>query len=115
MASDSEMDVDAPRVNGTGAGTVEDLAFAAVHPSTPQEMGPQLSQTTLPSTEIPGSPIDPNQSFKTEVIDDRPVIAVIPSSMTPPPSTQVAASNGASRRAYSNSQQSALSRRPLPF
>ncbi|KAL7898078.1 hypothetical protein HDV63DRAFT_375216 [Trichoderma sp. SZMC 28014] len=108
MASDSEMDVDAPRVNGTGAGTVEDLAFAAVHPSTPQEMGPQLSQTTLPSTEIPGSPIDPNQSFKTEVIDDRPVIAVIPSSMTPPPSTQVAASNGASRRAYSNSQQSAL-------
>ncbi|KAM0460720.1 hypothetical protein ACHAPV_001248 [Trichoderma viride] len=107
MASDLEMDVDAPRVNGTGAGTVEDLAFAAVHPSTPQEIGP-LSQTTLPSTEIPGSPIDPNQSFKTEVIDDRPAIAVIPSSMTPPPSTQVAASNGASRRAYSNSQQSAL-------
>ncbi|KAL7918025.1 hypothetical protein ACQKWADRAFT_305223 [Trichoderma austrokoningii] len=107
MASDSEMDVDAPRVNGTGAGTVEDLAFVAVNPSTPQETGP--SQTTLPTTEVPGSPIDPpNQSFKTEVIDDRPAIAVIPSSMTPPPSTQVAASNGASRRAYSNSQQSVL-------
>ncbi|KAL7787875.1 Thiolase, N-terminal domain-containing protein [Trichoderma ceciliae] len=119
MVSDSE--VDAPRVNGagadadagtdagTGAGTVEDLAFAILDPSTPQETGPQpSSQTTLPSTEVPGSPIDPNQSFKTEAIDDRPAITVIPSSLTPPPSTQVAVSNGASKRTYSNSQQSAL-------
>ncbi|EHK23620.1 uncharacterized protein TRIVIDRAFT_10779, partial [Trichoderma virens Gv29-8] len=67
-----------------------------------------LSQITLPSTEMPGSPIDANQSFKTEVMDDRPAITVIPSSLTPPPSTQVAPSNGASRRTYSNSQQSAL-------
>jgi acetyl-CoA acyltransferase 1 len=103
MVSDSE--ADAPRVNGT----VEDLAFGALDPSTPQETGLQpSSQTTLPSTEIPGSPIDPNQSFKTEAMDDRPAITVIPSSLTPPPSTQVAASNGASRRTYSNSQQSAL-------
>ncbi|KAM0265718.1 hypothetical protein ACHAQJ_000152 [Trichoderma viride] len=107
MASDSE--VDAPRVNGAGAGNVEDLAFGALDPSTPQETGLQASsQTTLPSTEIPGSPIDLNQSFKTEAVDDRPAITVIPSSLTPPPSTQVAVSNGASRRAYSNSQQSAL-------
>ncbi|RFU78539.1 fad-dependent oxidoreductase-like enzyme [Trichoderma arundinaceum] len=105
MASDSE--ADAPRVNGTGA--VDELAFGTLDPSTPQETGPQpSSQITLPSTEMPGSPIDPNQSFKTEAMDDRPAITVIPSSLTPPPSTQVAVSNGASRRAYSNSQQSAL-------
>ncbi|KAH6605931.1 fad-dependent oxidoreductase-like enzyme [Trichoderma cornu-damae] len=103
MASDSE--AEAPRVNGAA----EDLAFGAVDPSTPQEAGPQpSSQTTLPSTEVPGSPIDPGQSFKTEAADDRPAMTVIPSSLTPPPSTQVAVSNGASRRAYSNSQQSAL-------
>ncbi|KAL6875264.1 Thiolase, N-terminal domain-containing protein [Trichoderma novae-zelandiae] len=67
-----------------------------------------LSQTTLPSTEVPGSPMDAAQSFKTEAMDDRPAITVIPSSLTPPPSTQVAAGNGASRRTYSNSQQSTL-------
>ncbi|EGR49033.1 uncharacterized protein TRIREDRAFT_3835 [Trichoderma reesei QM6a] len=67
-----------------------------------------LSQTTLPSTEVPGSPMDAGQSFKTEAVDDRPAITVIPSSLTPPPSTQVAAGNGASRRTYSNSQQSTL-------
>ncbi|KAK4073829.1 hypothetical protein Trihar35433_3303 [Trichoderma harzianum] len=105
MASDSE--VDAPRVNGT----VEDAVLGGLDPSTPQEHetgAHPLSQITLPSTEMPGSPIDANQSFKTEVMDDRPAITVIPSSLTPPPSTQVAASNGASRRTYSNSQQSAL-------
>ncbi|PKK54635.1 hypothetical protein CI102_599 [Trichoderma harzianum] len=105
MASDSE--VDTPRVNGT----VEDAVLGGLDPSTPQEHetgAHPLSQITLPSTEMPGSPIDANQSFKTEVMDDRPAITVIPSSLTPPPSTQVAASNGASRRTYSNSQQSAL-------
>ncbi|UKZ49919.1 hypothetical protein TrVGV298_004174 [Trichoderma virens] len=105
MASDSE--VDAPRVNGT----VEDAVLGGLDPSTPQEHetgAHPLSQITLPSTEMPGSPIDANQSFKTEVMDDRPAITVIPSSLTPPPSTQVAPSNGASRRTYSNSQQSAL-------
>jgi hypothetical protein len=61
----------------------------------------------LPSTEIPASPIDPNQSFKTEINDDRPATMVIPSSLTPPPSTQVAAHSNARRR-FSQSQQSAL-------
>ncbi|KAL7938759.1 hypothetical protein V8C35DRAFT_289111 [Trichoderma chlorosporum] len=105
MTSDSE--ADAPRVNGT----VEDHVLGGLDPSTPQEHDAgahPLSQITLPSTEIPGSPMDTNQSFKTEAMDDRPAITVIPSSLTPPPSTQVAASNGASRRTYSNSQQSAL-------
>ncbi|KAL6893060.1 hypothetical protein HDV57DRAFT_483745 [Trichoderma longibrachiatum] len=103
MASDSE--ADAPRVNGS----VEDLAPGSLDPATPQDVGiHSLSQTTLPSTEVPGSPMDAGQSFKTEAVDDRPAITVIPSSLTPPPSTQVAAGNGASRRTYSNSQQSTL-------
>ncbi|KJZ75419.1 hypothetical protein HIM_05115 [Hirsutella minnesotensis 3608] len=75
-------------------------------PSTPQELGPapSLSQITLPSTEIPGSPIDPNQSFRTEPID--PTDTVVPSSLTPPPSSQVAAHNACSqlRRNPSQSQ-----------
>jgi len=51
---------------------------------------PLSSQITLPSTEGPSSPIDPGQSFKTEANDERvPSSAVIPSSLTPPPSSQV--------------------------
>ncbi|KAI5464864.1 hypothetical protein BGZ63DRAFT_470872 [Mariannaea sp. PMI_226] len=80
-------------------------------PCTPQDLGSQdLSQVTLPSTEIPQSPIDPNESFKTETNDDRPAITVIPSSLTPPPSSQVNAHNmnGRTKRAFSSSQQSTL-------
>lgn len=99
MASEDELDTRQP--NGVAASPLE--------PSTPQDVGllPMSSQVTLPSTEIPGSPIDPNQSFKTEVNDDRPAPMVIPSSLTPPPSTQVATHNNA-RRIFSQSQQSAL-------
>ena len=63
----------------------------------------------LPSTEVPLSPIDPSSSFKTEVNDDRPVTTVIPSSLTPPPSSQIPAPPANSRRvglAPSQSQQS---------
>ncbi|KHO01590.1 uncharacterized protein MAM_00591 [Metarhizium album ARSEF 1941] len=81
-----------------------------VEPSTPEEVGPPplSSQVTLPSTEMPGSPIDPNESFKTEANDEQPATMVIPSSLTPPPSTQVAAHNNARRAAFSQPQQSAL-------
>ncbi|KAF9762855.1 hypothetical protein IL306_003324 [Fusarium sp. DS 682] len=80
----------------------------------PQEAGPQdPAAVTLPSTEIPNSPIDPNESFRTEVNEERPAVTVIPSSLTPPPSTQVNSSNnasqpGPSKRKYSGSQQSTL-------
>ena len=51
------------------------------------------SQVTIPSTEDPGSPVDPIASFRTEVNDDRADAdadaAIIPSSLTPPPSSQV--------------------------
>ncbi|KAK2601984.1 hypothetical protein QQS21_004410 [Conoideocrella luteorostrata] len=99
MASDAEFESHQP------SGVVD----SPVDPSTPQDAGPEpmSSQVTLPSTEIPGSPIDPDQSFKTEANDDRRATMVIPSSLTPPPSTQVAAhKNG--RRTFSQSQQSAL-------
>ncbi|KAF5023224.1 hypothetical protein F66182_4732 [Fusarium sp. NRRL 66182] len=82
-------------------------------PTTPQETGPNdPAQVTLPSTEIPNSPIDPNDSFKTEVNEERPPITVIPSSLTPPPSTQVNSHStnqpGPSKRTLSGSQQSTL-------
>ncbi|KAF4979108.1 hypothetical protein FZEAL_4598 [Fusarium zealandicum] len=82
-------------------------------PATPLETGPQdPSQVTLPSTEIPHSPIDPNDSFRTEVNDERPPVTVIPSSLTPPPSTQtnihITNQAAASKRTFSGSQQSNL-------
>ncbi|KAH8204248.1 hypothetical protein TruAng_001534 [Truncatella angustata] len=78
-------------------------------PSTPPEpeagRGPEamampmaatLSQQSIPSTEAPPSPLDPASSFKTELNDDRPVSPrVIPSSLTPPPSSQPSQPNGA--------------------
>ncbi|OAA70626.1 hypothetical protein ISF_02600 [Cordyceps fumosorosea ARSEF 2679] len=78
-------------------------------PTTPipimdQEQEP-LSQVTLPSTEGPGSPIDPSASFKTEVNDDRPSAIVIPSSLTPPPSSQLGVAANRRTTAFSQSQQ----------
>ncbi|CAH0052031.1 unnamed protein product [Clonostachys rhizophaga] len=79
-------------------------------PSTPQDEGPRdLAQTALPTTEVPASPIDLNQSFRTEVNDDRLDNTIIPSSLTPPPSTQVEPVNGNnSRWTLPRSQQSNL-------
>jgi len=60
-------------------------------PATPRddESIAASSQQTIPSTEAPNSPApDLNSSFKTEVADDR-APSVIPSSLTPPPSSQV--------------------------
>ncbi|CEJ93997.1 hypothetical protein VHEMI09554 [[Torrubiella] hemipterigena] len=85
---------------------MDDQDDAPTAPATPRDSGPNdipLSQVTMPSTEPPGSPLHPNSSFKTEYNDDRPSATVIPSSMTPPPSTQadtaaVAATSAAARR-----------------
>lgn len=55
------------------------------------------SQQSIPSTEGPNSPFDPATSFKTELNDDHnPSSQVIPSSLTPPPSSQVPHTNGVS-------------------
>ncbi|KAI1074752.1 hypothetical protein F5B20DRAFT_562269 [Whalleya microplaca] len=56
-----------------------------------------LSQQSIPSTEGPASPVDPSSSFKTELNDDNTSSSqVIPSSLTPPPSSQLPQPNGAS-------------------
>ena len=112
MSSDSESE--ARRPNGSIAPD-EDLD-APIEPSTPPETGvPDLSQVTLPSTEVPPSPVnEPAGSFRTEVNEDRVATTVIPSSLTPPPSTQVAPVHGQqngspprrSRQLLSHSQES---------
>ncbi|PSR99085.1 hypothetical protein BD289DRAFT_343854, partial [Coniella lustricola] len=69
------------------------------------------SQQSLASTEPPASPADPAESFKTERNDDRPASAgsVVPSSLTPPPSSQVPSNNNASRTAANAMRQRMLS------
>ncbi|KAL0933739.1 FAD-dependent oxidoreductase-like enzyme [Colletotrichum truncatum] len=108
MAADSDAAAQQPN------GTPTDNRSVVDEPTTPQEndvLALNSSQVTLPSTEVPASPIDPNQSFKTEVNDDRmSSAAVIPSSLTPPPSSQVVAhtGHGALQATYGGSQRSAL-------
>lgn len=78
----------------------------------PPDAIPPSSQIALPSTEEdPGSPIDPSVSFKTEANDDRVEAATIPSSLTPPPSTQLNPAADAS----TNSAYLPASQRPALF
>ncbi|TQV97810.1 hypothetical protein V2A60_006467 [Cordyceps javanica] len=77
-------------------------------PTTPMDhVQEPLSQVTLPSTEGPASPIEPSASFKTEVNDDRSSAMVIPSSLTPPPSSQLGPAANRRATAFSQSQQTA--------
>ncbi|KAK4199283.1 hypothetical protein QBC40DRAFT_282232 [Triangularia verruculosa] len=48
-----------------------------------------LSQQSIPATEMPDSPLDHTASFRSDSNDDLAVPTVIPSSLTPPPSSQV--------------------------
>ncbi|KAM0327474.1 hypothetical protein ACHAQA_005762 [Verticillium albo-atrum] len=96
-------------------GSVDDNRSILDDPITPPDndiLAPNSPQVTLPSTETPASPIDDaNASFKTEFNDDRlGSSAIIPSSLTPPPSSQVPshARNGALPSAYIGSQRSTL-------
>ncbi|KAF4435378.1 hypothetical protein F53441_13531 [Fusarium austroafricanum] len=108
MASPTELQAQQPLTGDTII--VRHPRERLAQPVTPQETGPQdPAQETLPSTEIPISPIDPNASFTTQINDDRPAVTVIPSSLTPPPSTQVNSTQpGPSKRKFSGSQQSTL-------
>lgn len=63
----------------------------------------QQSLASLPSTEGPASPAEPGRSFKSELNEDRASASVIPSSLTPPPSSQVP-TNGTNSRAPPSSQ-----------
>jgi acetyl-CoA acyltransferase 1 len=67
------------------ADTEQPDAVVAATPSTPPEPLPSLSQQSMPSTEGPASPSASTSSLKTETNEDR----VIPSSLTPPPSSQL--------------------------
>ncbi|KAG7286455.1 hypothetical protein NEMBOFW57_008766 [Staphylotrichum longicolle] len=64
------------------------------------------SQQSIPPTEAPYSPIEPASSFKTELNEDRPAPSVIPSSLTPPPSSQMpsAGASNANPLGYLSSQ-----------
>ncbi|KAK4099442.1 hypothetical protein N658DRAFT_498373 [Parathielavia hyrcaniae] len=64
-----------------------------------------------PDTEAPNSPIDPSSSFRADLSEDRAAPSVIPSSLTPPPSSQypnaVSAAAG-NTLAYLSSQRSGI-------
>ena len=87
----------------------------SVVPATPQDIGPlPCSQETIPSTQDPASPADPNASFKTELKDDGQVESgAIPSSLTPPPSSQRTAGRNA-RSVFEVSHQALDSLFPPP-
>jgi acetyl-CoA acyltransferase 1 len=89
------MSVDSEPATQVVNGDVDDdrSVLLIEEPCTPQDNEPATipsSQDSLPPTEAPGSPIDPSASFRTEPNDDRfgPGV-IIPSSLTPPPSSQV--------------------------
>ncbi|KAK3682295.1 hypothetical protein B0T22DRAFT_280403 [Podospora appendiculata] len=67
---------------------IRDLIDEPATPLDDDSVGP-LSQQTIPSTEAPNSPIDHAASFRTEPNDDRIDDTIIPSSLTPPLSSQV--------------------------
>ncbi|KAH7040823.1 uncharacterized protein B0I36DRAFT_311577 [Microdochium trichocladiopsis] len=77
--------------------TSHEAAMGNRRPATPPVNGaPVSSQNTIASTEAPGSPIEPAASLKSEPNDDRLTASqsrIIPSSLTPPPSSQVPQSN----------------------
>ena len=87
----------------------------SIVPATPQDTGLlHCSQETIPSTQDPASPAEPNVSFKTELNDDGQVGSVtIPSSLTPPPSSQRPAGRNA-RSVFEVSHQTIDSLFPSP-
>ncbi len=97
---DVEMDIVHNEAGDSNGLLTNGIPYSSVEvPSTPME--PELvvpaSQETILSTEGPGSPMDADDSFRTELNDDNDdadVVVeaesppVIPSSLTPPPSQQ---------------------------
>ncbi|KXX78815.1 hypothetical protein MMYC01_200956 [Madurella mycetomatis] len=92
MSSDSEHS--AQLVDGV---PVQDRTALVDDPFTPHDDESIIisSQQSMPPTEAPNSPIEPASSSRTEVNDDLAAPAVIPSSLTPPPSSQVPNAAGA--------------------
>ncbi|KAI1453349.1 hypothetical protein F4805DRAFT_443903 [Annulohypoxylon moriforme] len=94
----ADADTNDSRPNGIGGSIVEG-GYDHI-PSTPPDVMAvrhSASQHSIPSTEAPNSPTDPHSSFKLELNDDHnPSSQVIPSSLTPPPSSQIPQINGTS-------------------
>ncbi|KAI0007549.1 hypothetical protein F4779DRAFT_591287 [Xylariaceae sp. FL0662B] len=90
---DQDQDQDQDHVPSTPPTATTVAAAASAPPATRLSS----SQQSIPSTEGPVSPVDPSASFKTELNDDNTSSSqVIPSSLTPPPSSQLPQSNGPS-------------------
>ncbi|KKA30651.1 hypothetical protein TD95_004616 [Thielaviopsis punctulata] len=81
MVSESDLSNDVPM----GEDAVASEIHTPVEPDAP--VPTKMSHITLPSTEEPGSPIDPHASFRTE--PNPRADFVIPSSITPPPPSQM--------------------------
>ncbi|KAI8945336.1 hypothetical protein F4801DRAFT_568595 [Xylaria longipes] len=85
------------------------VASPVAQPPTLNPLASSQSQQSIPSTEVPASPVDPSasSSFKTELNDDRlSPPRIIRSSLTPPPSSQVVQNNATAGMplGYANSQ-----------
>ncbi|KAK4145620.1 uncharacterized protein C8A04DRAFT_26619 [Dichotomopilus funicola] len=87
MSSDSEPSAQA--VNGLP--NISTQAPMMDEPTTPldDESVIASSQQSIPPTEAPDSPIEPSSSFNGALSEDRAVAPIIPSSLTPPPSSQI--------------------------
>lgn len=90
-----EMSVDAEPMSQLVGGLLEDdrlspMDDAPTQPATPRDDESVIpaSQQTIPSTEAPNSPVDALASFQSDAHDDAAIVPVIPSSLTPPPSSQ---------------------------
>ncbi|KAK4187407.1 hypothetical protein QBC35DRAFT_233767 [Podospora australis] len=90
MLSSLEQSSQLAVVNGTHDANGPSLIVDA--PATPQDEDstPVSSQQSMPPTETANSPrLDPSSSFKSDLNDDLDAQSVIPSSLTPPPSSQM--------------------------
>ncbi|KAK4176414.1 hypothetical protein QBC36DRAFT_9443 [Triangularia setosa] len=70
-----------------------------------------MSQQSLPATEMSNSPLNHTASFRSDSNDDLAIPNVIPSSLTPPPSSQVpgvAVAVAASTQGFNGSQRSGI-------
>jgi len=111
MSADTDMV--SPIANDAGSSTRQ--------PATPPPNGaPSSSQQTIASTEEPGSPTGPAASLKSEPGDDRLTASqsrIIPSSLTPPPSSQIPQNYGVTSAGqplgYVSSQRASIFSPPL--
>lgn len=110
MASDSEHSAQAVAMNGFLDEVRQDLLIDV--PTTPQDDGSSARSRdqSMPPTECPNSPVDTSTSFRSEIDNEAASqSSLIPSSVTPPPASQLLNIPGtavANSVGYGGSQQS---------